>query len=364
MTDKPLPPTEKRLRDARAEGNVARSEVFSGLAVAALASEAAFACIDTGIARWLALQHAALAQLTSADRFSACMRLIDQALAFIAALAGFVAAAAVLASIIAAWALGGLSFAPKALKPSLKRLNAVGHVRGFFSVKNFVGIALAISTAGIATAVAAWRWRDDLSAVSVMIDRQSLAFDGYASVALLHAFVRTVLAALILPAILSALVAKAQHRRALRMSHRDLKDEVKQTNGDPAMRAHQRASFSETLAVPPVRNVGGRKALITNPEHVSVLLHYSGDETHAPIVVGKALDDEALRMTNSALIERVLVFRFRRLARHLYRHTSLHGPIPPDCYRAVAIVYRIVEEMDALDERPNVPIEIDDIAFD
>lgn len=363
MTDKPLPPTDKRLRDARAEGNVARSDVFSGLAVAALASEAAFACIDTGVERWLALQHAVLAQLTSADRFGACIRLIEHALTFVAALSGFVAAAAVLASIVAAWALGGLSFAPRALKPSLKRLNAVRHVKGFFSVKNFAAIALAISTAGIVAAVAAWRWRDELPAVGVMIDRQSLAFDGHASVARLHAFVRTVLAGLIVPAVVSALIAKVQHRRALRMSHRDLKDEVKQTNGDPAMRAHQRASFGESLAVPPVHRSGGRKALITNPEHVSVLLHYGGDETHAPIVVGKALDDEALRMTNGALTEHVVVFRFRRLARHLYRHASLHGPIPPDCYRAVAIVYRIVEEMEALDERPNVPIEIDDIAF-
>lgn len=364
MTDKPLPPTEKRLREARAEGNVAHSDVLSGLAVAALASEAAFACIDAGIERWLVLQHAALAQSTSTDRFGACMRLIEQAATFIAALAGFIAAAAVLASIIAAWALGGLSFAPKALKPSLKRLNAVRHVKGLFSAKNFVAIALAISMAGIAAAVAAWRWLDELPAIGVMIDRQSLVFDRSASVALLHAFVRAVLAALIAPAVLSAIIAKVQHRRALRMSYRDLKDEVKQTNGDPAMRAHQRAFFTETLSVPPVHNLGGRKALITNPEHVSVLLHYSGDETQAPIVVGKALDDEARRMTNSALMERVLVFRFRRLARHLYRHTSLHGPIPPDCYRAVAIVYRIVEEMEALDERPNVPIEIDDIAFD
>lgn len=364
MNDKPLPPTEKRLRDARAEGNVPRSEVLAGLAVAALASEAAFACIDTGIEHWLALQHAALAQLPSTDRTSACTRLVEQAVVFIATGTGLVAAVAVVASVVAAWACGGLFFAPKALKPSLKRLNAVRHVKGLFSVKNFAAVALALSTAVLVTAVAAWRWRDSLPAIGVMVDLQSVAFDRYASVALLHTFVRTMLAALIVPAALSALVAKVQHRRALRMSHRDLKDEVKQTNGDPAMRAHQRASMSGSLAVPPVRGTSGRKALITNPEHVSVLLHYTGDETQAPIVIGKALDEEALRMTNSALMDRVLVFRFRRLARHLYRHAALQDPIPPDCYRAVAIVYRIVEEMEALDERPNAPIEIDDIAFD
>ena len=94
------------------------------------------------------------------------------------------------------------------------------------------------------------------------------------------------------------------------------------------------------------------------------MLLYGGDESQPPMVIDKAIDADAMRMTNDALFERVVVFRFRQLARHLYRHGQLQAAIPPECYRAVAIVYRIVEEIEALSERPNTPIEIDDIAFE
>lgn len=364
MSDKPLPPTDKRLRDARAEGSVARSEILAGLAATALATEVAFACVDIGAGHWFALTDAALAPSIAADRVGASRRLIGQAALLVAALSGVVASAAVVASVVAAWLGGGLSFAPQALKPSFKRLNAVRHVKGLLGAKHLLAVSIAMTTAGIVGSVAAWQLRDRLPAIGVMIDWQSVTLDRSMAIALLHTFARTLFVALIVPAALSAFIAKVQHRRGLRMSPRELKDEIKQTSGDPAMRAHQRASLHETMAVPPVRHERGRKALITNPEHVSVLLHYTGDACETPVVIGKALGEEALQMTHSALLDRVLVFRFRRLARHLYRHAMLQGPIPPDCYRAVAIVYRIVEELESLDERPNVPIEIDDVAFD
>jgi len=109
---------------------------------------------------------------------------------------------------------------------------------------------------------------------------------------------------------------------------------------------------------------GGKRALVTNPEHIAVMLDYAADASQAPIVIGKATDDGALSLTNSALLERIPVFRCRALARHLFQHGELHVAIPPDCYRAVAIVYRIVDELEHLEERPNVPIEIDDVVFD
>ncbi len=364
MSDKPLPPTDKRLRDARDEGNVARSDLFAGLVVVAFGTEAAWACVGAGADGWLTLQQSALAQLASSDRIGACLDLVVQAVALAATLAGCIAAAALVASVAASWACGGLAFAPKSLKPSLKRLDAARHAKERFSRKNFTAVALAIVTAAIVGAVAVFQLHRGLPLIGAMIEWQSPGFDRYASIALLRTFVRALLVALMLPAALSAIVSRVQHRRSLRMSHREIRDEIKQSSGDPAMRARQRASFSETMGVPSAPNPSGRQALITDPEHLAVLLHYAGDASGPPIVVGKALDADAARMTNDAFMERVLVFRFRRLARHLFRHAALQAPIPSDCYRAVAIVYRIVDEMQALDDRPNAPVDIDDAAFD
>lgn len=365
MSDKPLPPTDKRLRNARAEGNVARSDFFTGFVAAVLASEALFALVDTSIERWLALQAAMFVHLAQGDRIETCLRLIPFYLASIVAMVGMVTLIAIIAAAFSAWTCGGLSVAPKAIKPSFKRLNAGRHVKALFSAKNLTAIVLALTSAAIVGTTAYIVLRERLAWVDVMIEWQSLAFDLNAGIAVLHRFVRCLFAALFVPAMLSIIVARRQHRRSLRMTHRELRDELKQTTGHPSTRARQRASFVEAaLTVSPVNRGPAKRALVTNPEHIAVLLDYGGDDSNPPIVVAKALDDEAMRMTDDALLGRVLVFRFRRLARHLYRHGELEAGIPADCYRAVAVLYRIVEEMDALGDRPNIPIEIDDIAFD
>lgn len=365
MSDKPLAPSAKRLRDARAEGNVARSEVFAGFVAVVLATEAVFALVDTGIDRWLALQAQTFAYLAQADRIDACLRLLPLWIVSMVALVGTIAITAVIAATFGAWACGGLSVSPKAIQPSFKRLDAVRHLRTLFGTKNLTAVVLALTSATIVGTVAYCLLRGRLPLVDAMVEWQSLAFDVRVSIASLHGFVRCLLAALFVPAVLSIAIARRQHRRALRMTHRELKDELKQTTGDQTMRARQRASFAEAVfAVPPVGRTGSKRALITNPEHVAVLLDFDGDESAPPIVVAKAMNDEAMRMTNDALLDRIVVFRFRRLARHLYRHGELQAGIPADCYRAVAIVYRIVEEIEALTERPNTPIEIDDLAFD
>ena len=365
MSDKPLAPTAKRLRDARAQGNVARSDVFAGFVAAVLATETAFALVDTGIDRWLALQAQTFAHLAHADRIDACLRLLPLWIVSIALLVGAFALAAVIAATFSAWACGGLSVSPKAIKPSFKRLDAVRHLKTLFGAKNLTAVLLALTSAAIVATVAYCLLRERLSLVDALVEWQSLSFDLRVGIASLHGFVRSLLAALFVPAVLSIAIARHQHRRALRMSHHELKDELKQTTGDQTMRARQRASFAEAVfAAPPVGRTGSKRALVTNPEHVAVLLDFDADESAPPLVVAKATNDEAMRMTNDALLDRVVVFRFRRLARHLYRHGDLQAAIPADCYRAVAIVYRIVEEIEALAERPNAPIEIDDIAFD
>jgi flagellar biosynthesis protein FlhB len=365
MSDKPLPPTSKRLRDARAEGNVARSEFLTGFIAAFLATEAVFALVDACVDRWLALEASLFARVAQADRLDACLRLIASYAASIVAMVGLVALIAVIAAAFSAWTCGGLSVAPKAIKPSFKRLDAARHIKALASTKNLAATALALTSAAIVGITAYLLLRERLALVDAMVEWQSIAFDFSAGIATLHGFVRSLFAALCIPALLSIVIARRQHRRTLRMTHRELKDEQKQTTGNPSMRARQRASFAEaSLEVLPAGRGSSKRALVMNPEHVAVLLDYDGDESEPPIVVAKATDDDALRMMNDALLDRVAVFRFRRLARHLYRHGELEADIPADCYRAVAIVYRIVDEIEAISERPNTPIDIDDIAFD
>jgi flagellar biosynthesis protein FlhB len=160
------------------------------------------------------------------------------------------------------------------------------------------------------------------------------------------------------------------------MSHREAKEEFKQTTGDPLVRARQRTVLYETAAAPTDSNVTANRAghadraahagraLVTHPERLAVMLYYEGDERSAPVILDKGADEAAWRMTNAAQSHSIPVFRFGKLARRLHEHGQTRSIIPPDCYRAVAIVYRLVDEIQTLGACPVDPIDIDDALFD
>jgi flagellar biosynthesis protein FlhB len=367
MSDKPLPPSEKRLRDARADGNVPRSDALISLLVLALGTEVAFACLDAGMEALLGLQHAVLngiAELHTQAPLDTAMRLAWAYGRFLAGALAVIVTATAIAAIVGSFACGGINFAPKAIKPSLKRFNAVNHFKNIFSAKNLTTMAMTVATVVCLGVVATLFFAHRVPVLSAMIQWQSLELDWRAGIATLHALVRMLLATLVVPVAISVLLEKAQHLRKLGMSHQEMKDELKQTMGDPLVRARQRAALYEAALAPPLPRSAAGCALVTNPEHFAVLLYYDGDIRSAPIVVAKGVDDSAWQMIETARIDDIPVFRFRKLARHLHRHGDTHAMIPPECYRAVAIVYRLVEELQTLGKRPDEPIDIDDVFFD
>ncbi|MEA3122152.1 MAG: type secretion protein, partial [Paraburkholderia sp.] len=285
---------------------------------------------------------------------------------FLAGALAIVAATAAVAAILGTWACASLHFAPKVLTPSLKRLHPLNYFKQMFSTKHMTSIAITFATALLIGLVgyAALAYR--LPLFSAMMRWQSVEHGWLAGVDTLHSLLRLLLAVLIVPAIVSKLAAKAQHLQKLRMSHREAKEEFKQTTGDPLMRARQRAALHETASAPPGSNsnVTTGCALVIHPEHQAVMLYYEGDERSAPFILDKGAHEAARRMAAAAQSRSIPVFRFRKLAHRLYEHGQTHSIIPPDCYRAVAIIYRLVDEIQTHGTCPVDPIDVDDAFFD
>ena len=364
MSEKPHPPSEKRLRDARDKGDVPRSEPLVAWLVMAFCIEAVFACLDIAWRALLDIMRSTLAELGEPRIVAGVARSAWLGARFLASAMAIIAGTAVVAAIVGAWACGSLHYAPKALAPSLKRLHPLNHFKQMFSTRHLTSIAIALATAVLIGLVGYAAFAHRLPLIAAMIQWQSVERGWQASVDTLHWLLRILLATLIAPAVVSALAAKRQYLRKLHMSHREVKEELKQTTGDPFVRARQRAALREAATAPPSANATTGCALVMNPEHLAVLLYYEGDERSAPIVLDKGADEAAWRMADAAQANSVPVFRFRKLARRLYKHGETNAMIPPDCYRAVAIVYRLVEEMQALGARPADPIDIDDAFFD
>lgn len=125
-------------------------------------------------------------------------------------------------------------------------------------------------------------------------------------------------------------------RRDLRMSVKELKDEQKQADGDPAVRARQRSIARERSRQRMIAAVPRATLIIANPTHYAVAMRYVPGETAAPVVIAKGIDHLALRIRAIAEANDIPVVEDRRLARSLYDAVKADRPIPPEFYRAIA----------------------------
>jgi flagellar biosynthesis protein FlhB len=372
MSTKPLPPSPKRLRDARRHGDVPRSEPWLAWFVVASGAEICFACFDQAWRALIEIMNISFASIGQPHFIDRLARAAWASTHLLASAVGIVASAATMASLAASCASGSLHFAPTVLLPSLKRLHPLNNLRQVFSAKHWTATAMAIFSAlaiGV-TGYAAILHR--LPWIAAMMGWQSTEHSWRAGIDALHGLIRVLLAVSIVPAIASLFAAKRHYLRSLAMSHRDAREELKQTSGDPLVRARQRSALIETAMAPARGDVaadvpgdsGTGCALIINPDHFAVMLYYDGDERSAPTVIQKGAGEAALRIADAAKTRGIPVFCFRKLARRLYAYAETSATIPSDCFRSVAIIYRLIDEMRALGISEPAPFEIDDVSFD
>jgi flagellar biosynthetic protein FlhB len=123
----------------------------------------------------------------------------------------------------------------------------------------------------------------------------------------------------------------------MRMSHRDIKDEHKQREGDPRIRARLRQLRQEMLKKSQaVRKLPGSDVVVTNPTHLAVALSYKHGEMAAPRVVAKGAGDLAAKMREMALRHGIPVVENRALARELFFKVDFEQPVPEKLYPQVA----------------------------
>lgn len=137
-------------------------------------------------------------------------------------------------------------------------------------------------------------------------------------------------------AAIDLLWVRAKWRVDLRMTRQELKEEHKQAEGDPIVRARQRSLARSRARQRMIAAVPRATVVVANPTHYAVALRYVQGETAAPIVVAKGIDHIALRIREMAEDHDVPVIEDKALARSLYAAVKTDRPIPPEFYRAVA----------------------------
>jgi flagellar biosynthetic protein FlhB len=151
-----------------------------------------------------------------------------------------------------------------------------------------------------------------------------------------------ILSVLVVLAGLDVLFQRWTHYQQMRMSRQEIKDEYKQTEGDPHVRSRMRQLRMERARNRMMQNVPDSTVVITNPTHFAVALKYDPDTMDAPVCVAKGLDLIALKIREIAEGAGVIIVENPPLARTLHKAIEIDEAIPPEHYKAVAEVISYV----------------------
>lgn len=336
--DKTEKPSAHKLRQARRQGQVARSRELP----AALGLLAALLLSWQLLPSWLDdfRRLFALAFVPQADGavFGATLLLLLKMLAPLALLP--------LAVVLASLVPGGWVFALQHLAPQWNRLNPLAHLGRLLSAQQ------ASDTAKSLLKALCLLWALYLVASAALGDfftLQALPLDQ----ALPRAGERLLRALLQLAAVFAAfalLDLPLQHflfLRRQRMSRQELKEEYKTTEGRPEVKQRIRR-LQQHMAQRGVRRaVPTANVVIVNPDHYAVALKYDEDRAEAPFVVAKGVDEMALFIRQLAQEHGVAVLPVPPLARAVYHSTQVNQQIPAALYRAVALVLTYVLQLEA-----------------
>ncbi|WP_202843557.1 flagellar biosynthesis protein FlhB [Luteimonas saliphila] len=344
--DRTEQPTEKRLREAREKGQVPRSRELANVAVlgcAVLALKATGGSVGAASRDWM---RGALtidpALLDAPDR------LLPHAGSLFAGLVLPLlplVLAALLACALAPMAMGGLRFAGKSLKPDFARLSPAKGLARLYGSESLAELLRSLMRVALIGGVGAWVvWRSFSTLLSMPQASLEAAVAGGVDLAL------TALLAMVgslgLLAAIDVPWQHRQHRNKLKMTKQELRDEAKQVEGNPELKARVRQVQRQMSQRRMMEAVPGADVVVMNPTHYAVAMKYQPG-MRAPTVVAKGVDEMALAIRALAEKHRVAIVEAPPLARALYRQAQVDQEIPVKLYAAVAQVLSYVYQLRA-----------------
>ncbi len=341
--DKTEPPTQKRLRDARKKGQVAKSkEVVSAAVIVSLLFFFTVGS-DYYLERFRDLFDAPvwLEQVTFQEAFDDMVRkAFTLGIALIAPPVGIALAMGVLAN----FAQVGALFVVEPVKPDLKRLSPAKALKNIFSKKNLVELlkSLAkIAVLGIAVTHVVWNGMPTLIGVVHCGPECLLPVLGM----LFTELAIYVSLAFIVLAVADFAFQKLSYIKGLKMSKDEVKREYKESEGNPEMKSRRRNLFMEIVSSQETSNVKRSSVVVANPVHLAVGLFYEQDRTPLPVVTLKEQGLNAQRVVAIAEREEIPVMVNVPLALSLMADADVNRYIPNDMIAPVAEVLRLVRNL-------------------
>ncbi len=345
MSEKTEQPTSQKLRQARKNGQIARSQMLSAAAVTL-----------GGVMGVLAVAPVAFARLqgwTAGLLLRQSQPVEEVLLEGLTVLAWWVApafAGAFFAALVSGSAMSGLQVHGELLAPKLERLNPAAGFKRVFGARQLVdtGKNLLIAT------VLAWILWAAVADAAVDAFR-TVWLEGSGSMVAILGLLRPVAirlcAVVLVLGGLDYLLARRRHTKDLMMTREEVKQEHKNSEGDPHHKAKRKAQHKAMAMSGPARGVHKATAVVVNPTHIAVALRYEPSECEAPYIVAKGREEDAFAIRREAKRQGIPVVKDISLARSLI-HYDVGEEIPEELYRAAAAVLKVAMDERELDARP------------
>jgi flagellar biosynthesis protein FlhB len=355
-------PTAKRLDDAKRKGQVPRSRELNTMAVT-LTGVVGLAMMSRSLGHSLSEMMSERFVLTREEIFDTNSMIINLGQgvgeAFLSLVPFFLMV--IVAAIFSSVALGGFSFSGEALTPKLDKLSPLKGIKRVFSARGLVELLKAMAKfllIGGITILLLYNTLDKYLALHNMDMVQAIShLNG-----LIGWSVILLASSLILLAAIDVPFQLWDHKRQLKMTRQELRDEMKETEGKPEIKSKIRQMQREMAQRRMMEEVPKADVIVTNPTHFAVALQYDPEHMHAPKMVAKGADLIAMNIRQVAKEHKVPLVESPVLARAIYYHTEIDSYIPAGLYLAVARLLAYVFQLRAYrtegGQRPRMPDDL------
>jgi flagellar biosynthetic protein FlhB len=367
--DRNLPASARKLQKAADEGQVARSRDLTHLAVlgggALLVFWLAPMAVEHLMREFAWQLHFDAHTLQDPNKPLTRMTSMAGIGLTISVVFGSLMSALVMLSSVAS---GGLVFSLTPLMPDFSRLNPLNGIGRLFSKEKVIEVAKMLAIAGLLFYVGYRHMLSGMETLGMLVLQPSQQ-----ALALLTQWLAEgtgwLLLVVLLIAAVDVPVQAYLHKSHLKMSHEEVKQENKESEGNPQMKGRRRQRQREIAMGASIKAVPKADFVLMNPTHYAVALKYDEQSMNAPRVISKGADLLAMRIRDLAREHNIPVLQSPVLARALYAHAEIDQEIPASLYTAVAqvlaYVYRLRAAMQGRGPMPGevptpfVPPELD-----
>ncbi|TYP61746.1 flagellar biosynthesis protein FlhB [Stutzerimonas stutzeri] len=343
--DKSEEPTEKRIRESREKGQLARSRELNTVAVTLGGIGGLLASGGSLAGSLMVIMQGSfeLSRETLLDEGSMVRLLMGSGMIALEAIMPLLIVL-LLVSIIGPISLGGWLFSAKAMAPKFSRMNPGPGLKRMFSTKALVELLKALGKFLVVLLVALAvlsAYQDDLLSIA----KQPLDLAIMHSVEVVGWSALWMACGLILIAAVDVPFQLWDNKQKLMMTKQEVRDEYKDSEGKPEVKSRIRQLQRDAAQRRMMQAVPEADVVITNPTHFAVALKYDGSKGGAPMLVAKGGDFVALKIREIANEHQVTVLESPALARAVYYSTELDREIPAGLYLAVAQVLAYVYQL-------------------